>query len=217
MADDIPSPAAELARALLDFIARAPTSKVPASRAPRSVARYLTTSAALKAGVAAGSLALPPGPLGWLTIVPEMIGVLRIQGQLVADIAHAYGHDSRLTQEEMLYCLFRHSAAQAVRDLVVRVGERALIQRVSTRAIEAVARRIGVRLTERGISRAVSRWLPIVGAAGVGAYAYYDTSRVGETAIEIFESVTGPVNDDPAVTAANPPASLPSSPDDRTR
>jgi len=213
MPDDTPSPTAELARALLDFIARAPVSDAPESRAPRSVARYLTTSAAMKAGVAAGSLALPPGPLGWLTIIPEMIGVLRIQGQLVADIARTYGHDGKLTQEEMLYCLFRHSAAQAVRDLVVRVGERALIQRASTQAIEALARRIGIRLTERGISRAVGRWVPIIGAAGVGAYAYYDTSRVGDTAIEIFESV----NADPAAAAAIPPASLPRLPDDRTR
>jgi hypothetical protein len=212
MNDDIPSSAAAFARALLDYIARAPTSDAPESRAPRSVAQYLTTSASLKAAVAAGSLALPPGPLGWLTIVPEMIGVLRIQGQLVADIAQTYGRKGALTQEEMIYCLFRHSAAQAVRDLVVRVGERVLIQRVSTQAIELAARRIGVRLTERGISRAVGRWLPIIGAAGVGTYAYYDTSRVGSTAIEIFERFRG----DPSADEANPPESLPIPPDDRT-
>jgi hypothetical protein len=29
--------------------------------------------------------------------------------------------------------------------------------------------------------------LPVVGAVGVGAYAYYDTTRVAVTAIRLFE------------------------------
>ena len=31
-----------------------------------------------------------------------------------------------------------------------------------------------------------SRWLPVIGAVGVGAYAYWDTSRVAKTAIDLF-------------------------------
>ena len=61
---------------------------------------------------AAGTLALPPGPLGWLTILPEMLAVWKIQSQMVADIAALYGQKSTLTEEQMVYCLFRHSAAQ---------------------------------------------------------------------------------------------------------
>jgi hypothetical protein len=34
----------------------------------------------------------------------------------------------------------------------------------------------------------VSRWLPIIGALGVAAYAYYDTGKVAENAIEFFSS-----------------------------
>ena len=43
--------------------------------------------------------------------------------------------------------------------------------------------------TSRHIAKkAIARCIPIVGAVGVGAYAYYDTARVGKTAIELFSS-----------------------------
>ena len=41
-------------------------------------------------------------------------------------------------------------------------------------------------LTRAAIGKGVSRWLPIIGAVGVGAYAYYDTRQVARTAIELF-------------------------------
>jgi hypothetical protein len=44
-----------------------------------------------------------------------------------------------------------------------------------------------VHLTQHAISKGISRWLPVVGAVGVGAYAYYDTRHVAQTAIALFE------------------------------
>jgi hypothetical protein len=87
-----------------------------------------------------------------------------------------------------VYCLFRHSAAQAVRDLVIRVGERALVKKASFTLIESIAQKIGVKLTRQVIGKGLSRWLPIMGAIGVGAYAYYDTAQVAATAISLFEN-----------------------------
>jgi len=105
---------------------------------------------------------------------------------MVADIAGAFGKKVYLGREQMLYCLFRHAAAQAVRDIVVRVGERILIRRPALRVVQQVLRRVGVRITQRLAGGAIARWLPIVGALGVGAYAYYDTGQVAETAIDLF-------------------------------
>jgi hypothetical protein len=87
----------------------------------------------------------------------------------------------------MLYCLFRHMAAQAVRDLVVRVGDRVLLRRVSLQALEGIVRKVGVRVSQRTIGKGIARWLPIAGALGVGAYAYFDTGQVAATAIDLFE------------------------------
>lgn len=175
-----------IAEAILNFIGRVPESGEHKSRNPSDRARSVAGSAAAKAALTAGSLALPPGPLGWLTILPELVAVWRIQAQMVADIAGIYGRDAALTREQMIYCLFRHAAAQAVRDLVVRVGERFLVQHVSVRALQSIAERVGVRITQQTIGKGISRWVPVVGALGVGAYAYYDTGQVARTAIELF-------------------------------
>jgi hypothetical protein len=73
-----------------------------------------------------------------------------------------------------------------MRDVVVRVGERILIRQPTFHVVQRVLRKVGVRITQRLTAGAIARWLPIVGALGVGAYAYYDTGRVAETAIDLF-------------------------------
>lgn len=181
-----------LTRAVLDVAGYVPDSDERASRTPDERARAIAATAANKAALAAGSLALPPGPLGWLTIVPELVAIWRIQRQMVADIANVYGVGAELTRSHMLYCLFRHAAAQALRDVGVQVGARLLIQDVPLRLIEKVAAKIGLSLSKRLVGRGITRWLPVVGALGVGAYAYYDTGQVARTAITLFSGEAAP-------------------------
>ena len=151
-----------LVEAILELLSKVPDSKRHEERVPKMAAREISRRAAAKAAVTAGSLAMPPGPLAWLTIVPELVAVWKIQAQMVSDLAGVYGRAASLTKQHMVYCLFRYTAAQALRDIAVRVAQR-------------TARRASVR------------WVPIAGAVGVGAYAYYDTSQVAKTAIELFE------------------------------
>lgn len=178
--------ASQVAEKILRVLSEVPDSKETAKIDPLSAARGRANQAAIAAATAAGSLALPPGPLGWLTVLPELMAVWRIQAHMVADIAAYFGKQGKLTREHMVYCLFRHAASQAVRDLVVRVGGRAIGRSVSTGALNRIAQRIGIDLTQRVASRAASRWLPVVGALGVAAYAYYDTGQVAKSAIELF-------------------------------
>jgi hypothetical protein len=177
-----------VAKAILEFVSRIPESEVP--RASKGSAeeecRRLANSAANKAALTAGSLALPPGPLGWLTVLPELVAIWRIQGQLVSDIASAYGKTAKLGREQMLWCLFRHTAAQAFRDVAIRVGDRLVFRTTATSVLQRLAGRIGVSVSKRAVGKGISRWLPIVGALGVGAYAYYDTGQVAKTAIDLF-------------------------------
>jgi hypothetical protein len=168
------------------------TSTVPASpelrrSEPAERAQELTYAAASNAGAVAGALALPPGPIGLLTVIPDLVAVWNIQRQLVADIAACYGKTAELHRETMVYCLFRHAAAQVVRDLVVRLGTRLLLRRATVATMERSLQRIGVAISRRAVGRGVARWLPIAGAVGVGAYAFYDTVQVGNTARELFE------------------------------
>jgi hypothetical protein len=176
-----------IADAVLDFMGKIPATKEPQNAAPEARARAIANGAATKAAMAAGTLALPVGPAGWLTILPELVVVWKIQEQMVADLAGVYGKQAVLTREQMIYCLFKHSAAQAVRDLVVRVGQRMLVKTASLKVLQTIAEKIGIRVTQRVIGKSVSRWVPVVGALGVGAYAYYDTGQVAKTAIDLFE------------------------------
>lgn len=172
--------------AILSLVGKIPKSRKRVSSTPNDATRELANASAAKAALVSGGLALPPGPLGWLTVLPDLIAIWRLQSQMVADIAALYGKSATLTQEQMLYCLFKHAAAQAVRDLVIRVGERTIVRRATLRALQKVAQSIGVKVTQRALGAAAARWIPIVGAVGVGAYAYYDTAQVARTAIELF-------------------------------
>lgn len=186
-----------VAKAILEFVSRIPESDVPRIRGDAAEeCRRLAASAAQKAAITAGTLALPPGPLGWLTVLPELVAIWRIQGQLVSDIAAAYGKTPKLGREQMLWCLFRHTAAQAFRDVAIRVGDRLVFRTTATSVLQRLAGRIGVSVSKRAVGKGISRWLPVVGALGVGAYAYYDTGQVAKTAIDLFSGEIH-IDDDP--------------------
>lgn len=176
----------KLANGIVELVMRIPGSDAPHADNPHAQAHRLARQAARRASLLAGSLALPPGVLGWLTILPELIGVWRLQAQLVSDIAGVYGKTATLNREQMLYCLFRHVSAQVFRDVVVRAGERVLIRSASLGALQALAQRLGIKLAHGTLGRGASRLVPLAGAVGVGAYAYYDTLQVAKTASELF-------------------------------
>ena len=176
----------KIVQVLQDFISDIPSTSEPKSDNPVPRSRSLGNNAAATAAIVSGSLSIPPGPWGMVTILPDLVAVWKIQAQMVADIAGAFGKQATLTREQMLFCLFRHAASQAVRDLVVRVGERLIVKRASLRLIQKILQKIGVKVTQRLAGRFISRWLPIIGAVGVGAYAYYDTAQVAKTSIEFF-------------------------------
>ncbi|MBB5208110.1 hypothetical protein [Chiayiivirga flava] len=176
-----------LADRLLDLVARIPTPREKKADDPAVRASHIARTAAAKSAAAAGALALPPGALGWITITPELYAVWRLQAQMVADIAGAYGKTHLLGREQMLYCLFGHTAAGAFEDLVVRVGERWLIRRTPLSSLYAVGNKVAMLIAQRSAGRMVTRWVPVVGALGVAGFVYVDTGKVADTAMELFE------------------------------
>lgn len=177
-----------LGDAILDLVLRVPDSSEREMEQPHARAHEIARTASRQASLLAGSLALPPGFLGWLTILPELAGVWKLQAQMVSDIAALYGKTPTLGREQMIYCLFKHMSAQLFRDVVVRAGERYLVRRVSMGFIQSLARTVGTKVTQKMIGKGVSRFVPLLGAVGVSAYAYFDTSQVAKTAIELFSS-----------------------------
>ena len=176
----------KLFRILFRVIHEMPSSSEQQTRDATVRARKLIADASFKAAAISGALALPPGPIGWLTILPDLAAIWRLQAQMVADIGAVFGKRGQLTEESMIYCLFRHAAAQVVRDLVTRMGQRVIVQRVSVRTAETILGTIGIKVAQRVARRGLFRWLPAIGALAVAGYAYYDTEQVGHTAIEFF-------------------------------
>jgi hypothetical protein len=180
-------------KSILDIVGSIPETTEPPNPSPHDRARSIASSAALRASVASGTLALPVGPAGLLLVLPELITVWRIQAQMVADIAGAFGKTGALSKQQMIYCLFKATAAQAVRDLVVRAGQRYVVQHTSFTVLQAVVAKVGIKLSKKALAKSVSRALPVIGALGVAGYAYYDTAQVAKTAIELFEKdIEGP-------------------------
>ncbi len=170
------------------------------ARRPYDRSREITQKACAKAAAVSGGLALPVGPLGALTVLPDLLIVWRIQAQMVVDIAAAFGHEGELTQQELMSCLFSHVAGTALKeyeraiplehntdtsrtvldliDRMTRSGSRDVAIRVS--------RQIGQALFQRVAKRTASRIVPLAGAAVVSAYAALDTKEVARTAVEMF-------------------------------
>lgn len=175
-----------LASILAELVGDIPRSAEGETPHPERRARVIAKKAAIKAAAFSGVLSIPPGPIGIATIIPDLIGIWRLQRQMVADIAGAYGTTAELKTETMVYCLFKHGGAALTRDLVVRAGERFIIQEASVKTLQIILGRIGVNVSERIITKSLSRFIPLVGALGLGAYAYYDTTQVAATTIELF-------------------------------
>jgi hypothetical protein len=186
-----------MADAIEDVVTGVPESRERSVKDPSAAARKVARKAATRAAALSGALALPPGVFGMLTVLPDLVAIWRIQAQLVADIAGLYGKDLQLTRTHMLYCLFRHAASQLTRDFVVRAGERFVIRQLSGGALRSVLTGVGISVTQRVAGTAASRWLPIVGAAAVAGYAYFDTLQVAKTAVKMLEGVVLEVSDEP--------------------
>ncbi|HSQ80298.1 MAG TPA: hypothetical protein VLU54_04020 [Casimicrobiaceae bacterium] len=156
-----------------------------------------TASIARRAAVLSGSLALPPGPLAFATLLPDLYLIWQTQRQMVSDMFGVYGLGAELTRTHMLYCLFRHAASHVLRDVAVRSGQRLVVRQLSGSVLKSTLGEVGVSVSQRIVGNAAGRWIPLAGAAAVGAYAYWDTMQVAGTARRLLMTL-------PAAPARNP-------------
>ena len=149
---------------------------------PDEATDAIARRAARQAAVLSGSLALPPGPLGIATLLPDLYLIWQTQRRMVSDMFGVYGQSADLTRSHMLYCLFRHAASHVLRDVAVRAGQRLVVRQLSGSVLRGALGDVGVVVSKRVAGNAAGRWIPLAGAAAVGAYAYWDTMQVAATA-----------------------------------
>jgi len=178
----------EVTGAIERVIAAVPIARTQPVDDPARAAEVIVKRAARHAGMLSGSLALPPGPLGMLTVLPDLYLIWQTQRQMVADVFALYGRTAELTGTHMLYCLFRHAASHVLRDVAVRAGERVVVRELSAGALRSALSSIGIVVSQRMAGSAASRWIPLAGAVAVGGYAYWDTLQVAKTARRLLEA-----------------------------
>ncbi len=181
---------------LFELITDIPGSLYSPIQKPDEKARLLTQRAAWKSATVSTSLSIPAGFTGILTAIPDIAAIWKIQAQLVADIAASYGKLALLSREAMIWCLFRHSAAQLLRDIAVRTGSRIVVQKLSTAAVKTLLAKVGAKVSSKLLGKTLLRAIPAVGALGNGIYAYMDTCEVGKTAAAYFRALSDQENDD---------------------
>ena len=181
---------------LFELITDIPGSLYSPIQKPDEKARLLTQRAAWKSATVSTSLSIPAGFTGILTAIPDIAAIWKIQAQLVADIAASYGKLALLSREAMIWCLFRHSAAQLLRDIAVRTGSRIVVQKLSTAAVKTLLAKVGAKVSSKLLGKTLLRAIPAIGALGNGIYAYMDTSEVGKTAAAYFRALADQEKDE---------------------
>lgn len=145
-------------------------------------ARELISGASFRAADISRMLALEPASTTSPALLADLAAIWRVQAQLVGDVGRVFGQSGKLAEESIVSCLFRHAAAQFAREVATALGERLLVPRCSQRPRQNT----GSEIVPRVARQKSSRLLPIIGAVAVAAYAYYDTGRIGQEAIEFF-------------------------------
>jgi hypothetical protein len=179
----------KLSTLLFELITDIPESLYSPTENSDDKINKLIRQAAVKASMVSATLSVPAGVTGVLTSIPDIAAIWRIQAQLVSDIAATYGKFAQLSREAMVWCLFRHSAAQLVRDIAVRTGSRIVVQKLSLAALEVLLKKIGLKISTKLLGKIALRAIPAIGAIGNGAYSFYDTYEVGKTAAAYFKAL----------------------------
>ncbi|PJZ77936.1 hypothetical protein [Leptospira neocaledonica] len=164
---------------------RSPYAKTIGS--PNELIQELTQKSSLQTGAASAALALPQGRLGLVTLAPEIILVLRLQGKLVKDIAALYGKEHQVTSELMAYCLFKDKTS-FFRNVLKDAGARVLIRPMAWNLLQEATYQIAKGLIKgKKFSRPKNGfWLPIFGSLLSGGYSFLETRNVASRAQKLF-------------------------------
>lgn len=157
-----------------------------------SIARIISSSARNNAAISGGA-SLIPGPWGMAAVVPELTVVLRNQIRMIYDIGVAHGKKEQITKE-LLLGIFITAMGSSAGSLMTIHGGKILVRRASLRVIQKIIAMLGGRVTQQAIKSAVSKWVPLGGAAAMAIWTGFMTKQIGKKADQLFQL---DIHDDP--------------------
>ncbi|MEQ9262097.1 MAG: hypothetical protein RLP14_02940 [Owenweeksia sp.] len=171
---------------LYDVITHIPEPRLKGKPSDEVFVKGLIRQSSIKSSSVSAALSVPGGVVGVLSVIPDVMTVWRIQAQMISNVAAAYGKNSLLTREQMLWCMFRQVGVGLVKELVVQQGGRYLVKHYGKKNLTDLIHKLGVKIAHNQASRWAGRIIPVVGSVSAGALTYYDTKRVGKNAMQLY-------------------------------
>ena len=132
-----------------------------------------------------GGLSLLPGPWGLAAVVPEIALVITNQLMMIYDIGMAYGK-SKILCKELLAGVFVSTVGMGSVGLLAMHGGKILVRRTSLRVFQKIMTILAAKVTQQMLKSAVSKFVPVLGAAAMAVWSRYLTVQLGKKAVEIF-------------------------------
>lgn len=143
---------------------------------------------ALKTASVSAALSIPGGIAGFVSMLPEIAAIWRLQARMVGSIAYSYGYEKLHGREQMIWCMFKQFGYGVVSKYVFQRGGVYVVKQMNTQAFKGAVQAIGVKMMQHQGGRAASRIIPVAGSLASGALSYRDTHRVGKNALRLYSS-----------------------------
>jgi uncharacterized protein (DUF697 family) len=158
----------------------------PSKRPVAGSAEAVISSYANMNALVAGAASMVPGPWGMLSVVPEIILVVRNQLKMIYDLGVIYGKEDAMTRD-LLLGVFAYAMGSGALGLVTVKGSQVLVRRASLRIIQKIVTWLGGKITQRVLKQLISRYLPLLGAAAMAYWARQTTVEIGRAAAELLQ------------------------------
>lgn len=131
--------------------------------------------------IIAGGSSMIPGPYGMVAAVPEIAAIIRNQLKMIYDIGVASGKE-KLLNKDLLLSVFASGLGLGTTSLVVMHGSKIIIKRTSLRFFQRIIIMLAGRVSQQLLKSMVSKYLPVVGAVAMAAWARHSTKKIGAKA-----------------------------------
>lgn len=134
-------------------------------------------------GIAAAS-GLLPGPLGYISIIPELVLIVKNQLTMIYDIAFHHEKSGNITPTYFttLYFMLYHKVLGS-KEIVISETD---FQKTQQSLQERLTGAIVIQIMSRLGRSMVCRWLPVIGATALAIWAGYETKKLGALSIKYF-------------------------------
>jgi hypothetical protein len=133
-------------------------------------------------------LGLIPGPIGFVSILPEVVALTKLQVDLIYRIARYYRKAEAVNREIVLLMLANVMGVAGGEALIRKAGTALVIRSANTAVVRALARKVGRHVIDTAIEKAVGRWIPVVTAPLFGYFSRSLTRKIGREAKRVLST-----------------------------